>query len=142
MWTDAHATGFAQRLAVLAEILAEPVSPVRIAGYRAALDDLPPDEVYAAIGQAAKSCIYFPKPVEIRTIVDEARDRAMLAARRLDEQAREQARLTDERKQLTTRLDVARDKPVSQEAVDECRAALRAIIQRATMPGCVPRDGR
>ena len=74
MWTDADARGFATRLAALAEVFAEPLTPVRVAGYRAALDDLAPTEVFAAIGTAAKGCRFFPKPVELREFVGEAHD--------------------------------------------------------------------
>lgn len=81
--TDEQAVEFLSRLTLLAEVLAEPMTPTRLAGYRAAVDDLDPSDLAAALNDCARMCRFFPKPVEIRVrvgaIVD-AREMRMLQA--------------------------------------------------------------
>lgn len=64
--TDAQAEDFMRRLTMLAEILGEPLSPARLAGYRMALDDLDPEDLAGALNYHAKHAEYFPKPAVIR----------------------------------------------------------------------------
>lgn len=71
--TDTDAEVFITRLALLAEVLAEPMTPTRLVGYRAALNDLVFDDLAAALNDCAKTCVFFPKPAEIRDRVKVAR---------------------------------------------------------------------
>ena len=71
--TNTDAEVFITRLALLAEVLAEPMTPTRLVGYRAALNDLVFDDVVAALNDCAKTCVFFPKPAEIRERVKVAR---------------------------------------------------------------------
>lgn len=64
--TDDAAAEFIARLAMLAEVMDTTLTPIRIAGYRAALDDLNPDDLVVALNEATKFCKFFPKPAEIR----------------------------------------------------------------------------
>lgn len=71
--TDHDAEVFVTKLAILAEVFNEPMSPTRLVGYRAALNDLVFDDVAAALNDCAKTCVFFPKPAEIRERVKVAR---------------------------------------------------------------------
>lgn len=66
MWNDDERDRFFKQLAVVAETLGEPMSPVRLAGYCDALEDLPLDPVSAGLRKAMRECRFFPKPAEIR----------------------------------------------------------------------------
>jgi hypothetical protein len=57
---------FVKRFLALAEVMGETLSDVRIAGYWSALDDLTPNDLYAALNDALRTCTFFPKPAEIR----------------------------------------------------------------------------
>lgn len=136
MWSPSEAQQVAGRLAALAEVLAEPLSPVRIAGYRAALDDLPAAEVFAAIGEAAKACKFFPRPAELREIVAREHDRRALAqARQLAHEA-EQRRLaawqaedaTRHQRHLTTG-DNPPDDAAAARFLDELHALVRQNVR-------------
>lgn len=81
--TDANAGHFAARLTLLAEVFNEPMTPTRIAGYRAALNDLVFDDLAAALNDCAKTCTFFPKPAEIRERVKVARQLRMERERAL-----------------------------------------------------------
>ena len=88
MWTEAEAFEVAKRLTLLAEVLGEPISPVRLAGYRAALDDLPVVDLVAALNDCANTCKFFPKPVEIRLrvgAIQDAREMRGYGSARLDD---------------------------------------------------------
>lgn len=90
--TDRESVEFAERLTLLAEALGGQLTPARVALYRAALDDLPFDRVREALNLSARTCKFFPKPVEVRELVsgnlDDRAESAWLtlweAARRLD----------------------------------------------------------
>ena len=72
---------FAKRLGVLAEVLGEALTPVRVAGYWAALSDLEPADLYAAMDHALKTSRFFPRPAELRDhagSLAEARRRLLL----------------------------------------------------------------
>lgn len=61
---------FSKAMMVLGETFNEPVSAVRIEAYYAALIDLDAAAVLAAMQQCMRSCKFFPKPAEIRELVE------------------------------------------------------------------------
>lgn len=61
---------FSKAMMVLGETFNEPVSAVRIEAYYAALLDLNAAAVMAAMQQCMRSCRFFPKPAEIRELVE------------------------------------------------------------------------
>lgn len=63
---DDEALELGQRLTLLAEVLDAPMSPTRIAGYRALLDDLAFEDIAASLNALGKTSVFFPKPAEIR----------------------------------------------------------------------------
>jgi hypothetical protein len=69
MWRDDDKDQFFKQLTVLAETLGEPMSPVRLAGYCSALEDLPLEGVAIGMQEAMKKCRFFPKPAEIRELM-------------------------------------------------------------------------
>lgn len=77
---DDDANLFAQRLVMLAEILGESLSPARIGGYWEAVKDFAIDDLCSALDDCAKTCPFFPKPVEIRRRVADARHLRMMEA--------------------------------------------------------------
>ena len=77
MWTRTEQAHFIRRLAAAAEVLGEPVTPARLAGYAALLADLPADDVVRGLESAVQRAEFFPKPVHIR------REAEGLAAHRL-----------------------------------------------------------
>ncbi len=72
-WTETEKDQFFKALSLLAETMGEPLSPVRLAGYCAALEDAPFEAVTLGLGEAMKTCRFFPKPVEIRELGLESR---------------------------------------------------------------------
>lgn len=71
---------FRNRLIVLADLFDVKLSPQRQALYFEALRDLAFDAVANAFGQAAKTCKFFPKPVELRSLaVGDVEDQAETA---------------------------------------------------------------
>jgi hypothetical protein len=74
---------FFRQLTVLAETLGEPLTPVRLAGYCAALEDVPAQAVLIGIGEAMRTCRFFPKPVELRDLSLESREWRQLRDREL-----------------------------------------------------------
>ena len=68
--TNAEKIKITKALAVLAVTFGEDVSEERIELYLDALDDLDPGRVLAAIGRLARTVRFFPKPVEIRELVE------------------------------------------------------------------------
>jgi hypothetical protein len=62
---------FVKRLVVLAEVMGEPLSEIRIGGYWAALADLPTDDLYVAMDDALRTSKFFPRPAELRTRAEE-----------------------------------------------------------------------
>jgi hypothetical protein len=149
MWTEPDAHGFATRLTLLAELLAEPMSPTRLAGYRAALDDLPVEDVYGALGQAAKECRFFPRPVELREFAhaaQQARDRVIEESFRLaaHERAAQQLEtrqddLAERERTFAERLQREREaweqgQPARDAAFAAFQAAMREVLKLKTMP--------
>jgi hypothetical protein len=57
---------FAGRLGVLAEVFGEVLTPIRVGGYWAALQDQVPTDVWAALDHALKTSKFFPRPAELR----------------------------------------------------------------------------
>jgi hypothetical protein len=113
------------RLNLLAEVLAESLTPTRIAGYRAALDDLALADLVVALNECAKHCTFFPKPAEIR-----ARAEAHAAA------TRRRHILDHPTVPHYLRLE-AGDRPASDDAKDTFFAEMRALIK--AMPPLTPR---
>ena len=64
----AHRQHFAVRLASLAEVYGANLTPALLTEYFAALSDLPLEAVIIGMGNAAKTCRFFPRPVEIREL--------------------------------------------------------------------------
>src|SRR5262245_36801481 len=61
---------FLTELTVLAETFGETLTPPRIEGYARALADLGIEEIAEAISLAARSCRFFPKPAELRELIE------------------------------------------------------------------------
>ena len=112
-WTETEKDKFYKRLAVLAEVMGEPLSPVRLAGYSEALEDAPFPAVLLGIAAAMRTCRFFPRPTEIRELGLESRE-----WQRLTEAAREQ------RRALTTR----HQPEMSPEAITANIAALKQAV--------------
>lgn len=126
--TDAEAGHFAARLALLAEVFNEPMTPTRIAGYRAATNDLVYDDLAAALNDCAKTCVFFPKPAEIRERVKVARqlrqerERALWLRMR---DAESEARLVEHHQEHDQALLEA---PQPTTPYDERAATMKALI--------------
>lgn len=56
-------------LAALAEVLGVEMSPERLIGYVAALDDLSDEQIALACNRASRECQFFPRPAELRHFV-------------------------------------------------------------------------
>ena len=61
---------FSQALLVLSETFNEPVSETRAEAYFVALNDLPIEAVVAATRAALRSLTFFPKPIELRELIE------------------------------------------------------------------------
>ena len=117
---------FATRLGVLAEVFGESLTPNRVAGYWAALSDLEPGDLYAAMDHALKTCRFFPRPAELRDHAESlAEDRRR---RRLEESP-----VVPHYRRLE-----AGDVPVSPERLTAFLAELRQMVK--AMPGPEPRS--
>lgn len=68
--TELDRVPFAEGMLVLSETFNEPVSELRTEGYFEALRDHDINEVNRAIRQAMRACKFFPKPVELRELID------------------------------------------------------------------------
>ena len=78
--TDTDFGPFVARLTRLAEVLDASLTPGRIAGYVEALQDVALDDLVAAITVSARESPFFPKPSELREVLDgSAEDRAEVA---------------------------------------------------------------
>jgi hypothetical protein len=88
--TDEDRKGFAELLLVLAETFNEPVSDVRARAYFQALRDLELEDLTIAANQwIARKGRFFPKPAELRELLEGAtEDRGMGAWRELTEEIR------------------------------------------------------
>ena len=69
--TPDESAQFIGRLTMLAELLGEPMTPTRLAGYVGTCDDLDISDLVDALNDCARTCKYFPRPVEIRDRVAE-----------------------------------------------------------------------
>lgn len=72
---------FAAELALTAEVFGEQLSPTRIEAYFLALAEFDVDAVRAALRQSVKVSRFFPKPAEIREVIEGGglEDKAVLA---------------------------------------------------------------
>lgn len=68
--TSQDVKAFSAVIGVLAEALNEPMSPVRIKAYFEDLADFDLERVCAALRQARRTCKFFPKPVELRELIE------------------------------------------------------------------------
>lgn len=68
--TQEDARTFAKGMLLLGETFNEPVSEMRIDAYFEALSDLPIETVSQAVRLALKACRFFPRPVELREMVE------------------------------------------------------------------------
>lgn len=68
--TETDRPAFARALFVLGETFNESISDLRAEGYFDALRDFSLEEATAAIREALRTCKFFPKPVELRELVD------------------------------------------------------------------------
>ncbi len=89
--TDADAAAFGESIHALAETFREPMTALRMEGYFDALKDLSIEHVSAAVRLALRQCKFFPKPVELRELVEG--DRGMLADAAWGEVLREISRV-------------------------------------------------
>lgn len=90
--TNDDSAVFVARLTSLAELLGEPMTPTRLAGYVGACDDLDLADLAAALNDCARTCKFFPKPAEIRERVAEAeheRTRLAMDLERAERMARQ-----------------------------------------------------
>jgi hypothetical protein len=111
MTSDEHVR-VVNALTGLAEILDAPLTPGRIAGYLLALDDLEADDLVQAVGQAARECQFFPKPVELRDFARAlARRRAVTVSEALKDAERNAAAgrilSADENRQIEAHAAIA-----------------------------------
>ena len=65
---------FATLMTGLAEVFAEPMSALRIAGYFGALKPFDLADVTRAINQALQECRFFPKPAELIEFIEGSKD--------------------------------------------------------------------
>lgn len=79
---------FVKRLLVLAEVMGESLSELRIAGYWAALSDLASEDTGHAMDRALKECRFFPRPAEIRDMARDHAQRRFLRERERDDRRR------------------------------------------------------
>lgn len=68
--TESDRPALSQALLVLSETFNEPVSEVRAEAYFSALSDLPMASVAHATRAALRSCRFFPKPAELRELIE------------------------------------------------------------------------
>lgn len=71
----------ARMIGALAETLGEPLSEMRLEGYLAALADVPTERLKLGLARAMRGATFFPKPAEIRRMVDQALDALATEAR-------------------------------------------------------------
>lgn len=72
--TDQDRPHFAEAMHAMAETFNEPMSDIRAEAYFDALRDLPMGRVNAAVRLALRTCRFFPKPVELRELVEGSAD--------------------------------------------------------------------
>src|SRR5215510_13511446 len=69
-WTKAEESEFGLMLLAMGELYDTPVSPVRAEMFTRAIEDLPFDAVKAAANSHARHSTFFPKPVDLRELVE------------------------------------------------------------------------
>lgn len=72
--TERDRPQFAEAMHAMAETFNEPVSEIRAEAYFDALRDLPLERVNAAVRLALRTCRFFPKPVDLRELVEGSAD--------------------------------------------------------------------
>jgi hypothetical protein len=87
--TDPDTKQFIVRLTLLAEVLGEPMTPTRLMGYLSSVDDLPIEDLADALNDCARTCRFFPKPVDIRDRVAAIQDTRVMKTIRAWEEANE-----------------------------------------------------
>jgi hypothetical protein len=78
--TDMDRVDFAEAMLILCETFGEPISDLRTEGYFSALSDLPLPSVRAGMNQAMRGCKFFPRPVELRELIEGRAEDAAEAA--------------------------------------------------------------
>lgn len=73
-------TDFTKIILTLAEVFAEPMSDPRMQAYFAALEDLTIEQVERAVNHLMRSAKFFPKPAEIRELIEGSIDDRAAAA--------------------------------------------------------------
>jgi len=68
--TDDDFPRFAERMAVVADVLDASVTPSRFRGYFEALRDLSLDAVLQALTACLRTQVYFPKPADLRNLAE------------------------------------------------------------------------
>ena len=68
--TDLDRAAFAEAMLALGETFNEPVSPIRTEAYFDALRDLTIAQVNGGARLAIRACRFFPKPVELRELIE------------------------------------------------------------------------
>lgn len=114
-WTSSERETFAAQMTMLAETLAEPMTPARMAGYVAALEDVPLRCVSLGLQRAMRECTFFPKPVEMRELGEQSK-----------EWRREQERRWDAIKE---RRQKVLEPPLSDEQIQANIAKLQAVVK-------------
>jgi hypothetical protein len=113
---------FMVRLAVLAEIYGEPMSPTRLEGYTQLLGDQDIRDLAPALEACAKVCTFFPKPIDILDGIQTVRCE------------REQARV---QRVLSAYVEPVSE-GITEEQWQERWQALKGIMDRVPMK---PHDG-
>lgn len=112
---------FAKRLLVLAEVFGEPMSPIRLGGYWAALSDIDPEDLYRGMDEALRVCTFWPKPAELRKLAV-----AEASARHYEQRLRSLPPVEDDPPMLEPPLVV---EPAEPEPTPEERAERAARIE-------------
>ena len=125
------------RFEKLADVLGYELTPTRVEGYMAALDDLDYADVVGALSQALRVCKFFPKPAELREFVaasqhqrDVAEDEACAVLRRADEQRRLEA-WDEDLKQREAQREAENAKYAAEHAETEEQQAARLARSEA-----------
>ena len=117
---------FVKRLVILAEVMGETLSEVRIAGYWSALEGLTPADLYAAMDHALKTSKFFPRPAELREHAE-----ALAEKRRKYEADHNQI-------EPVYRRLAADNLPASPERVAAFWAEMRALVKSMPAPARKP----
>ena len=69
-WTEQQERAFGEMVLAMGEVFNEPVSTIRIEMLTRLVEDLPFEKVQAAVVQLGRRATFFPKPGEIRDLVE------------------------------------------------------------------------